>query len=443
MGAIAELLSGVVLPKMVRVKQVFPAAEISDVAEAVREQLRRPQIANRVKRGKRIAVAVGSRGIAEIARIVRTTIGELKQMGAQPFIVPAMGSHGGATAQGQVELLASLGITEASAGCPILSSMEVVELGTMKNGLDILMDKYAYEADGIVVINRIKVHNAFSGPIESGLAKMITIGLGKQKGADAAHTLGFKYMAEFVPEIAAVKLRKLPFLFGVATVENAYDRPARILAIPAEEILETEPKLLAESKANMPRMLLQPLDILVVDQQGKEFSGGGMEPYITGRAPTSYLKLDSVVTRVVCLDLTDYSHGNCCGSGMADITTRRMFDKIDFEQTYANVLTSTVTSSARIGLIFDSDRLAIQAAIKTCNVLDTARVRMVRIPNTLHVGEIYVSESMLEEARRHLNMVVVGDPEPWVFDDAGNLTDIGRWPAHVAAAIPASAGPGR
>jgi hypothetical protein len=442
MGIITDLLSGVALPKMVRVKQVFPATEISDVAGTVKTQLRRPQIANRVKPGKRIAVGVGSRGIAEIVCIVQATISELKEMGAEPFIVPAMGSHGGATAQGQIKLLASLGITEASAGCPILSSLDVVELGVMKNGLAVLMDKNAYEADGIVVINRVKAHNAFSGSIESGLAKMITIGLGKQKGADAAHTLGFKYMAEFVPEIAEVKLRKLPFLFGVASVENAYDRPAKIVAIPAEEILETEPKLLAESKANMPKLLLQPLDILVVDQQGKEFSGGGMDPYITGRAPTTYLDLGPTATRVVALDLTDYSHGNCCGSGMADITTRRMFNKIDFEETYVNVLTSTVTNTARIGLIFDSDRLAIQAAIKTCNVLDSARIRMARIANTLHVGEIYVSESMLEDARKHPNIIIAGDPEPWVFDDAGNLTDIGRWPVHTAepATVPVSAG---
>jgi hypothetical protein len=209
--------------------------------------------------------------------------------------------------------------------------------------------------------------------------------------------------------------------------------------------LHAERELLAESKANMPRVLLQPLDVLVVDQQGKEFSGGGMDPYITGRAPTPYLELGPTATRVVCLDLTDFSHGNCCGSGMADITTRRMFNKIDFEQTYANVLTSTVTSSARIGLIFDSDRLAIQAAIKTCNVLDTAQIRMVRIANTLHVGEIYISQPMLEEAGKHPNIVVLGDPEPWKFDYAGNLTDITKWPAHVDGLTvdPVLAGPAR
>ncbi len=433
MGIITDLLADIALPKMVRVRQKFSAPEVDDVAAAVHEEIRRPEIARRVKPGMRIAVGVGSRGVAEIELIVRVTIEELKRLGAEPFIVPAMGSHGGATAEGQRQVLANLGVTEASAGCPIISSMDVVELGALDNGLAVLMDKHAYEADGIIVINRIKAHNAFSGPNESGLVKMITIGLGKQKGADAAHVLGFGRMAEFSVEMAKVKLAKLPILFGVGTVENAYDRVAKIAAIPAERIIEDERKLLIEAKNNMPRLLLQPLDILVVDQLGKEFSGGGMDPYITGRAPTPYLDPGPTATRVVVLDITERSHGNSCGVGMADITTRRLFNKMDFEYTYANVLTSTVTPSARIGLIMDCDRLAIQAAIKTCNADDLRRLRMARIPNTLHVGEIYISESMLEEARKHADIAVLGEAQPWRFDAAGNFTDIGAW--HHAEAV--------
>jgi hypothetical protein len=427
MGIITDLLSDIDLPRMVRVRQEFAAPEVRDVATAVREQLRSPQIGDRVKPGMRIAVGVGSRGMAELALIVKVVIAELKRLGAAPFIVPAMGSHGGATAEGQTQLLAGFGVTEASAGCPILSSMEVVELGVMKNGLAVLMDKNAYLADGIVVINRVKSHNAFSGPNESGLAKMITIGLGKQKGADAAHALGYKYMAEFVPAIAQVKLEKLPFLFGLATMENAYDRVAKIVAIPSERIIGDERKLLIESKANMSKLHLQPLDILVVDQLGKEFSGGGMDPYITGRAPTSYLDPGPTATRVVVLDVTNRSHGNCLGVGLADITTRRLFNKMDLEYTYANVLTATVTASARVGLIMDSDRLAIQAAIKTCNSTDPKNVRIARIPNTLHVGDIYISECMLEEARKHNSIVVLGEPQPWPFDSDGNLEGLGVW----------------
>ena len=299
-----------------------------------------------------------------VALIVSVTIAELKRLGAKPFIVPAMGSHGGAIADGQRDVLASLGVTEESADCPIISGMDVVEVGTLDNGLAVLVDKQALQADGIIVINRIKAHNAFSGPNESGLVKMITIGLGNQKGADAAHVLGFGQMANLIVEMAKVKLAKLPILFGVGTVENAYDRVAKIAVIPAEQIIEAEQRLLNEAKSYMPRLLLQPLDILLVDQLGKEFSGGGMDPYITGRAPTPYLDPGPTAMRVVVLDVTDRSHGNSCGVGMADITTRRLFNKMDLEYTYANVLTSTVTPSARIGLIMDSDRLAIQAAIK-------------------------------------------------------------------------------
>jgi hypothetical protein len=439
MGIITDLLADIALPKMVRVRQEFAAPEVHDVAAALRQEIRRPEIARRIKPGMRIAVGVGSRGVAEIALIVRVTIEELKRLGAEPFIVPAMGSHGGATAEGQKQVLASLGVTEDSAGCPIISCMDVVELGVLDNGLAVLMDKQAYEADGIIVINRIKAHNAFSGQNESGLVKMITIGLGKQKGADAAHVLGFGRMAEFSVEMAKVKLARLPILFGIGSVENAYDRVAKIAAIPAEQIIESERKLLVEAKRNMPRLLLHPLDILVVDQLGKEFSGGGMDPYITGRAPTPFLDPGPTAMRVVVLDITERSHGNACGVGMADITTHRLFNKMDFEYTYANVLTSTVTPSARIGLIMDSDRLAIQAAIKTCNAADLSRLRMVRIANTLHVAEIYVSECMLEEARKHPAIVVLGEPQAWRFDASGNFSDIGAWHVESCASPEAAA----
>jgi hypothetical protein len=427
MGIITDILAGIDLPSMIRVRQNFVAPETHDVAAALREEIRRPEIASRVKPGMSIAVGVGSRGMAQIELIVMVTIVELKRLGAKPFIVPAMGSHGGATAEGQREVLASLGVTEESAGCPIISGMDVVEVGALENGLAVLVDKQAFEAGGIMVINRIKAHNAFSGPNESGLVKMITIGLGNQKGADAAHVLGFGNMAKLIVEMARVKLAKLPILFGVGTVENAYDRVAKIAVIPAERIIEAEQRLLVEAKSYMPRLLLHPLDILLVDQLGKEFSGGGMDPYITGRAPTPYLDPGPTATRVVVLDVTDRSHGNSCGVGMADITTRRLFNKMDLEYTYANVLTSTVTPSARIGLIMDSDRLAIQGAIKTCNVPDRSRIRMARIANTLHVGEIYISESMREDAQRHHSIEILGDAQPWLFDSAGNLPDIGAW----------------
>ena len=427
MGIITDLLAHIPIPKMVRVQQTFPATGVPDITATLQAELRRADIASRIKPGMRIAVGVGSRGMAEIALIAKVTVDELKRCGANPFIVPAMGSHGGATSEGQKEVLASLGVTEASAGCPILSSMEVVELGVLDNGLPVLIDKNAYEADGLIVINRVKSHNAFSGPNESGLVKMITIGLGKQKGADSCHVLGFKYMADFIVKMAQIKMQQLPFLFGIATVENAYDRVAKIVAIPAENIIETERELLLESKANTPRILLQPLDILIVDQLGKEFSGGGMDPYTTGRAPTPYLDPGPGPSRLVVLDVTARSHGNSCGMGLADITTRRLFNKIDFDFTYANILTSTVTESARVPVLMNTDRLAVQAAIKTCNATDSANIRMVRIANSLHIGELYISECMLKDARQHPDITVAGEPADLVFDAAGNLPDIGTW----------------
>lgn len=433
MSVITDLLKDIPLPKMIPVRQKFPAPIVEDLASTLREELRRPEIAGRIKSGQSIALGVGSRGMAEIPLIVRVTVEELKRLGAQPFIIPAMGSHGGATAEGQKQVLASLGVTEETAGCTIRASMDVVELGTLPNGMAVLIDREAFQADGIIVINRIKAHNSFSGPNESGLVKMITIGLGNQKGADAAHALGFGRMADLIVEMAKVKLARLPFLFGIATVENAYDRVAKIAVIPAERIIDEERELLAEAKRNMPRLLLQPLDVLVVDQLGKEFSGGGMDPYVTGRASTQFLNPAPSPVRLAVLDVSERSHGNCCGVGMADITTRRLIDKMDFDYTYANILTSTVTPSARIGLIMESDRLAIQAAIKTCNAPDFTRVRLTRIPNTLHVGEILISESLLDEGRSNENIEIAGDPEQWSFNTEGNLPNVGAW--HLSSVV--------
>lgn len=426
MSVITELLKDISIPKMTRIRQQFPATEVQDIAKTLREEIRKPEILDQVQKGMRIAIAVGSRGMAELPQIVRTVVEELKTRDALPFIVPSMGSHGGATAEGQKLVLENLGITEASVGCPIISSMDVVQCGMSDIGLPVLMDKQAYEADGIVIINRIKAHNAFSGPIESGLSKMITIGLGKQKGADSCHAFGFTRMTEFILEMTRIKLEKANFLFGVGTVENAYDRIAKIVAVRPEEFIETDQKLLIEAKSNLPKILLQPIDVLIVDQLGKEFSGGGMDSHTIGRASTTCVNPSALPpSRLVVLDVTDQSHGNTCGMGLADFTTRRLFNKIDYATTYANILTSTATPSGRIPLIMESDRLAIQGAIKTCGVYDVSKLRMVRIPNSLHLDEIFVSEAMLSEADQHPDISLLTHPEDIIFDPSGNLTDIG------------------
>jgi len=417
-----SLLRDVTLPRMIRVRQNFAVTTCPDVAAAVRAECRNPEIAVRIRSGARVAVAVGSRGIADLPILVRTVIEELRECGAIPFVVPAMGSHGGATAAGQQDQLAGLGVTEDSVGCPILSSMETVQLGVMaENGLPVLMDREAMGADGIVVINRVKPHTSFTGPIESGLVKMITIGLGKQKGADSCHSFGFGQMAHNIVAMAKIKLREAPFLFGLASIENAYDKVARVIAVPAEEIIAVEPQLLAEAKANMPRIQFSPLDVLIIDRMGKEFSGAGMDPNITGRAGTPFVTTTQRVACMAVLDLSEISHGNASGMGLADICTRRLFDKIDFEATYANHITSAVLPGARIPVIMETDRAAVQVAVRTCNCPDRSRLRLVRIKNTLHLETILISEAMLNEALGNPGISVLGPAEDWEFDERGNL----------------------
>jgi hypothetical protein len=421
MGVIQDLLRDVPLPRVIPVRQRFPATEVADVAAAVRDELARPGVGDRVRPGMRVAVAVGSRGIAALDRIVAAVVAGLKRRGAEPFLVPAMGSHGGATARGQVEVLAGLGVTERSAGCPIRSSMEVVEIGRLPNGLPVYADRHAHDADGVVIVNRVKPHTSFRGPSESGLVKMLTIGLGKQKGADSCHAFGLGRMAEHIVAMAEISLARVPVLFGVATVENAYDRPARIAAVPAAEIVARDRELLVEAKAAMPRILLDPLDVLVVDRMGKEYSGVGMDPNIIGRYTTPLLSGGPRIARLAVLDLTDATHGNANGIGLADVTTWRLVSRMDLEATYINALTSRVPPSVRIPLAVGTEREAIQAAVKTCGAEDLARVRLARIPNTLHLGEIWISEALLDEARAHPAITLSGDPGPLSFDGAGRL----------------------
>ncbi|GAB2692737.1 lactate racemase domain-containing protein [Paenibacillus thermoaerophilus] len=418
---IRQVLKDIPIPKMVRIRQRFDGTKIENPAAELEAKFAQSDVLKRIKPGDRVAVGVGSRGVANIAAFTRVTIDAIKSAGGVPFIVPSMGSHGGATAEGQAEVLHHLGITEEAMGAPILSSMEVVKIGELENGLPVYVDKYASEADAIVVINRVKPHTAFRGRIESGLMKMIAIGLGKQKGAEATHQLGFKYMAENVPKMARVMIEKLPILFGVAVVENAYDETCRIEVIPAEEMEEREPELLIEAKARLPKILFDQIDVLVVDYIGKNISGDGMDPNITGRYPTPYASGGPDVSKIVVLDVTKESKGNANGVGTADFTTKRLLDKMDHAGTFMNGLTSTVCAPTKISTYFENDKLAIQAAIKTCNILDYTKCRLVRIRDTLHLGEIEISVNMLEEARNHPDIEILTEPYEWTFDEEGYL----------------------
>jgi len=421
MGILQELLKDIPVPKMAKVKVNFDNKKIDDLGSALIEQLQQVHIQTKIQPGMEIALAVGSRGLDRLVEITAVTVKFLKDLGAKPFIVPSMGSHGGATAEGQREVLAHLGVTEDSVGCEVRSSMEVVKISELPNGLPVYVDKFASEADGIVIINRVKPHTAFRGPVESGIMKMISIGLGKQKGAEACHQMGFKYMAQNVPAMAKIIMEKTPILFGVATVENAFDKVAIIDVLTPEEIINKEHELQKQAKELLPKLFFDQLDVLVIDEIGKNISGDGMDPNITGRYPTPYATGGPDVNKMVVLDVTHQSEGNANGVGTADFTTQRLVDKMDKEGTYANGLTSTVVAPTKIATTLPTDKQAIQAAIKTCNILDFRNVKLVRIKNTLVLSEIEVSEPLLEYVKQHPNMEVSSDPYDIPFNKNGDL----------------------
>ena len=417
MDIINDMVRNVPLPKMAPVRQVFDDTALADVEATLNEQFAAANLSDRIEPGDRIALGVGSRGLAQLPLLVRTTVDALKALGAEPFIVPAMGSHGGATAEGQTNVLKGLGVTEESAGCPIHSNMETVELGKLPSGLPILMDRLSMEADGIAFINRVKPHTSFTADYESGLCKMLSIGFGKQRGADSCHAEGFGRMAHNVFEMAKIKAERTKFLFCVATVENAYDKIAIAEVVKAEYMLSREPDLLKIARASMPRVLFTPLDVLVVEKMGKEFSGMGCAPNITGRASTPYIRPEMNASRFAILDLSLKSGGNATGVGMADVITKSLANKIDLVATYANHLTSTTIPGARIPMTLDTARLAVQAAVKTCNGPAADKLRVVELTDTLHLERIMISEALLQEARDHPQLEVLGEAEDWVFID--------------------------
>ncbi|MCR8633566.1 MULTISPECIES: nickel-dependent lactate racemase [Paenibacillus] len=421
MSILRKVLEDIPIPQMVKIRQKFDGTKLEDLAGGLENELQKPGAIDQIKPGQQVAVAVGSRGVANIALFTKVTIDAIKKAGGHPYIVPCMGSHGGATAEGQKDVLHHLGVTEEAMGAPIRSSMEVIKLDELPNGLPVYVDQIASTADAIVVINRVKPHTAFRGPIESGIMKMIAIGLGKQKGAEACHQLGFKYMAENVPAMAKIMIDKLPIVFGVALVENAYDETCRIEVLPAAEIEAREVELLVEAKARLPKILFDQVDVLVIDYIGKNISGDGMDPNITGRYPTPYAHGGPDVSKMVVLDLTPETKGNANGVGTADFTTQRLVDKTDLHATVVNGLTSTVCAPTKIASTLDNDFYAIKAGVKTCNILDYTKCRLVRIQDTLHLGEIEISVNLLEEAKLHADIEILSEPYDLQFDSEGNL----------------------
>jgi hypothetical protein len=419
------------LPRMVRVRQKFESVEVDDVAGEVIEQFKDPALRAKIKPGMKIAVGCGSRGIANVAECARTVIDQLKALGAEPFIFPAMGSHGSASAEGQVKVLDSLGINEKSMGCPIKSSMDVVELGQLDNGMPVYFDRHAAEADAVALVCRVKAHTNFRAPIESGIVKMLVIGMGKIRGASTVHWYGFDAFIDVLPATAQHVMQKINFLFGVAMVENAEDRTALVEVVPGDRVLEREPELLSLSRQWMPRLQFDDIDVVIVDRMGKNITGAGMDPNIMGRNARG-TKWDAVprIKKIAVLGLTPETDGNATGVGMADVITMRLFRQFDPAKTYANVIAATLLDGAAIPMIMNTDREAVQLAAKTIPQTRPEEATFVHIPNTLEIVEIDVSENLLPYIKANPDRFeIIGEPRPLDFDAEGNLTPM---PSHGA-----------
>ncbi|HEX2034844.1 MAG TPA: lactate racemase domain-containing protein [Chloroflexota bacterium] len=404
------------LPRVARIRQRFPREHVADVAATVREKIRATDLSKRLTPGARIAITAGSRGIAQIPVVIGAIVETLKGYGAAPFVVPAMGSHGGATAEGQRAVLAEYGITEEAVGAPILATMDVVEVGRTASGVPAYLDRHAWEADGIVVCGRVKAHTAFKAPIESGLCKMLAVGLGKQRGAEAIHGAG---LTTSVPEVAEVALATGKVVLGLAIVENAADEPYRIEAVGASAFHETDRELLRLSNSLLPRVPFEHLHVLVIDRIGKNLSGSGMDPNVIGMWRRLGGERRPDYQRIVVRDVTPESRGNAIGIGWADFTTRRLVEAIDHQAMYMNCLTANAPELARIPIALDSDRAAIEAAIKTSGAGEAPR--LARVHSTLHLEELYVSEALLEEVAQQPSLEVVEGPAPLQFDAGGQL----------------------
>ncbi len=416
-------------PRMIRVRQKFECLEIPSVTDAVNQQFAEPVIAQRIKPGMKIAVGCGSRGIANVAQCAKAVIDQLHALGAKPFIFPAMGSHGSASAEGQIKVLDSLGINEHTMGCPIHSSMEVVELGQLENGMPVYFDKHAAEADAVMMVCRVKAHTNFRAPIESGIVKMLVIGMGKIRGASAVHWYGFESFAELLPQAGEFIMGKINFLCAVAMVENAEDRTALVEVVPGERVMQREPELLSLARKWMPRLQFAELDVLIVDHMGKNITGAGMDPNITGRnVRDSAWDAGIHIKKIVVLGLTEETDGNATGVGAADVITMRLYRQFDPAKTYANVIAATLLDGAAIPMIMNTDQEAVQLAAKTIPRRLPRDATIVHIPNTLEITEIDVSETLLPYLRANPDKFeIIGEPAALEFDDEGNLT---RMPSH-------------
>lgn len=411
------------LPRFVRIKQQFSRQKIEDIPGEVLKKMQ-PYLSG--LSGKRIAVGVGSRGVANIALITKTVVDALQEAGAKPFIIPVMGSHGGAVAEGQAELLASYDITEETMGVPVDASMEVEQIGELEPGFPIYVAKSALAADGIIIIPRVKPHTCFRGPIESGICKMLVIGLGKQIGADSLHSHGFETFAETIPKAGVLIAQKTNILFAVAVVENAFEDTCKIEVVPKADILtlEREKALLEEARGLMGRIMFDKFDVLVIDEIGKNISGDGQDPNVTGLYITKCVSGGPEFKKGVIFDLTEESHGNANGVGMVDVTTRKLFDKIDYVSMYTNIYTSCEVEAAKIPMVAATSEDALRLAVKMCTGVKPLEHKIVWIKNTLELTEVLISEPLLAEAEANPDIKIVSKAHHLTFIEGEPQKDL-------------------
>jgi len=411
-------------PRIYRIRQAFDRTQVQDIPGTVKAELKKLSLEKKVKPGQRVALTAGSRGVANIAVILKAAAEYLKSIGAKPFIFPAMGSHGGAKAEGQTDLLAHYNVTEAFTGAPVLSSMEVIEISTTEDGVPVYIDKNASQADWIIVANRIKPHTKFKAPIESGLMKMMAIGMGKQKGAEYYHKAAIQFtFPKIIVDAGREVIKKAPILCGLGMVENGYDETAKIAAILPQEIEARERELLVLAKQMMPRLPFNEVDLLIVDEMGKDISGTGIDPNVTGRNRDllGVFPHPVNVKRLFVRDLTENSNGNATGLGLADLTTKRLVDKINYQATYMNCITGISIEKAAVPMFFETDRQCIEVALGSVGLTPPEKSRIVRIKNTLHVDEVEVSAVYAEDLNKRSDLQILEGPLPMIFDSRNNL----------------------
>lgn len=411
-----------VFPRMIKIKQTFPDLGLADIVEATKSVLCSSELKKNIKPGMRVGITAGSRGISNIPQILSEIVLYLRELGAKPVLLGAMGSHGGGKPSGQIELLKSLNITEENIGAPIICSTDCVEVGRAFYG-SVYLNKKALDCDGIIVVNRIKPHTSFHGDHESGLLKMLAVGLGGPAGAASLHSCPPHLLSKAVEEAGKVILKAAPVLIGLAILEDAYDQTWKLVPVKPDEFLEAEKKLLKEARACLPGLPTKELDVLIVDEIGKNFSGTGIDTNVIGRMRIHGMSEPALpsIKRIIVLDIAPQAHGNAYGIGLADFTTARLVEKLDRDATYLNALTTTFTQRAMLPMILPNDREAIGSAIKSLGPIVPEECRIIRIHNTLHLSEMLVSEAVFREISKMSSISKLSPPEHLKFNQKGNL----------------------